>query len=731
MEINLFENYFELAPAAATLEDVWRLVRTGEGGLRENTALYRSTGDKAYKQKCPAFAVAVLFRGGRSDRNARRLTGLTLVDVDHVDPTLVETYRGLANRDPHTLMSYVTVSGRGLRILCGYVPPADAAGGDAGTEGRTDGPAAPRGIDAAGRKHYDRVFRAANLYYSRLLGAATDMQCKNLGRLSGLSYDPLAFLNADARPFTPELVEACLSQAEADGRARTRQGKALARVARLFNDHVRREVEAQGAVYAPGHHNDYVMRAAYLLNDYGVDAEAAAQWAARQFADYREAAAVVRSVFRTRAAEHGCRRLPRDGGGGAHRGGGGGQPPVATPEDISRFLAARVDLRHNTVTNRTEFRPLTDGGAARQPWRNISDRDVNSLWAEMSREARVLPADIFRVIESDRVPLFDPFMDYLGRVAEASGGGAEGAIDRLAATVSVRGGGQEQSLWRDYLRKWLVGMVAAWADPDVVNNVILVLIGEQGTYKTTWFNTLLPPELRRYFYTKTNSSQMGRDDLLVLSQYGLVCCEELDTMRPAELNQLKAAVTMRYIDQRAAYAHFHEHRSHIASFCGTGNNVQFLSDPTGNRRWLPFEVERIDPPQQSALDYQAIYAEAWALYRGGFRYWFSREEIQQLSQHNQRYETPRPELELVNLYFRKPGPLEQGQFMPVSRIVQMIDSGASIRLNSVLVGRAMRELGFESVKTKGIRGYIVMPRTGAEIVEYQKLMAHQSGQMDR
>ena len=31
-----------------------------------------------------------------------------------------------------------------------------------------------------------------------------------------------------------------------------------------------------------------------------------------------------------------------------------------------------------------------------------------------------------------------------------------------------------------YLKKWLVGMVAAWLDGEVVNNVILVLIGEQG-----------------------------------------------------------------------------------------------------------------------------------------------------------------------------------------------------------------------------------------------------------
>ncbi len=91
----------------------------------------------------------------------------------------------------------------------------------------------------------------------------------------------------------------------------------------------------------------------------------------------------------------------------------------------------------------------------------------------------------------------------------------------MSVSVSVRGDVEEQMLFAEYLKKWLVGMVAGWIDPAVVNNVILVLIGEQGSYKTTWFNYILPPELRSYFYTKTNAGKMGRDDLLTLAQYGL------------------------------------------------------------------------------------------------------------------------------------------------------------------------------------------------------------------
>ena len=297
-------------------------------------------------------------------------------------------------------------------------------------------------------------------------------------------------------------------------------------------------------------------------------------------------------------------------------------------------------------------------------------------------------------------------------------------IHELANTITVKGGPIEQDRWHHYLKKWLVAMVASWLSNDTVNNVILVLIGEQGAFKTTWFNYLLPPELKQYFYTKTNANRMSKDDLLTLAQYALVCCEELDTMRPSELNQLKAVVTMPSIDERAAYAHYHEHRQHIASFCGTGNNPQFLSDPTGNRRWLPFEVESIRSPREHPFDYDAIYAEAYALYKSGFKYWFEKEEIQELNRHNREFETPHLEKELVDLYFRKPGPEEAGEFMSVARALQIISAGISQKLSAVNVGRAFVELGFERVRTRSSRGFIVVSRTAEEMKAYQCAQLH-------
>ena len=395
----------------------------------------------------------------------------------------------------------------------------------------------------------------------------------------------------------------------------------------------------------------------------------------------------------------------------------------ATVEDIKGFLGGRLYLRHNVITGRVECRLPSNYETDGTDWQPISDRVVNSLWAELSQVKPVRAHDMYRVMESDFAPDYHPFRYYLDHLPPWDG---QDYIIELSVSITIRGGVEKQMLFYEFLKKWLVAMVAGWVDESVVNNVILVLIGEQGSYKTTWFNYLLPPELKTYFYTKTNANRMGRDDLLTLAQYGLVCCEELDTMRPSELNQLKAAVTMPSIDERAAYAHFHEHRQHIASFCGTGNNVQFLGDETGNRRWLPFEVESIRSPRDHPFNYAGIYAQAYALYQEGFRYWFSQDEIRQLSEHNRAFETPRLETELVQLYFRQPTEVETGEFMSVARAMQIVSSNISQKLSAVHLGRALSELGFRRVKYQGVRGYIVVCRKPDELQMEQRKMAREA-----
>ena len=397
------------------------------------------------------------------------------------------------------------------------------------------------------------------------------------------------------------------------------------------------------------------------------------------------------------------------------------QEEYASVTDIQHFLGGRIMLRRNALTGLVESRWPGEFPGETNEWEPLSSVTVNTLWSELSLEKSVIKQHLLNVIESDYVGEYHPFRQYLEHLPPWDG--RSDHILAMSMSVQVRGDTDDQLLFAQYLKKWLVWMVAAWVDPLVVNNVILVLLGRQGTYKTTWFSRLLPPELRQYFYTKTNATRMDKDDRLKLAQYGLVCCEELDTMRPSELNQLKAAVTMVTIDERIPYERYPRHLPHVASFCGTGNNTQFLSDPTGNRRWLPFEVECIDPPQEYPFDYDGIYSQAYALYQQGFRYWFSQEEIEQLARHNEDYEAPHMENEMIDTFFYPPERPEQGEYMPVARAIQIIGGYTSLKLDKTRMGMAFSNLGFVSKRTKHSRGYIVVQRSGDEIKARMKLLA--------
>lgn len=701
-------------PLPGLLEGVANLIRTDEK-LAVFTRSYRQTGSKTFKNESQLFAVPCLFEGGKGRSNIRQLTGMSLVDFDHAigsEERGVKSEESISDgewkafvakelnilkrkaiADPHTLLCYITMSGNGLRVIFTYEIAPEFSG-------------VPKDEEEVKKfeAYYQQAFYAGNAYYEKLLGTKADMQCKNITRLSGLAHDPEVFLRpqSEVTPFTAEEI----STAATAYVKQSKEDKQMQRIQTYFDTLIAPQLAKAKIEFRSGSHNDYVMRVGYKLAERRFSKKVALRWAMQKFGkDYSDTEQVINSCF-ANASPHG-----KQGGGGDNR----GDSKTATVEEIKSFLDGHISLRFNEITSRVEYEIPTDNTDIHR-FMPVNDRIVNSLWSQMSTITRVNIQDMYRVIESDYVPVFNPFKEYLNNLSKP---GEQDYIRELAQTVRVKGGEQEQKLWHLYLKKWLVGMVASWISEDVVNNVILVLIGEQGAYKTTWFNYLLPPPLKQYFYTKTNANRMSKDDILTLAQYALVCCEELDTMRPAELNQLKAAVTMPSIDERAAYAHYHEHRKHIASFCGTGNNTQFLSDPTGNRRWLPFEVESILSPREHPFHYEGIYAQALSLYTSGFQYWFTKEEIQELNRHNKQFETPHLEHELVDLYFRRPIDSELGEFISVARALQMISNGISQKLSAVNVGRAFSDLGFKRVRTNSSRGFIVVCRTPEEIKAYQ------------
>lgn len=717
-----FRSVADREPRCIGWDELFNMVKT-DSVIAENTQkcrVNRKLGDAheadKWKRASGAFTPAVQCTGGHARGNIVGHTHMSMVDIDDIPDERMEECKQTVKNDCHTFMAWTTVSEHGLRVIFKYQKEDSVP--------------------------YVAAWKMGNDYYSQLTGIATDDKTKDDSRLSYLCHDDDIFYNPDSEPFAVSVPE----------KKKTNRDREL--TSEVLFDKAVKIVERQGHRYVAGHHNEYVMHIGYLLNKMGVDESDAVQLCTKAFLDYNRTEDVIRSCY-THISEHGVMRgmegtlvrLSPEGTKNKHsgnevekhktKGKDNRELRGASVGDVEAFLNANVELRHNVISNETEIREGIVASSKSPPkgrdhrregeetqkgvddeWRNLTDRDVNSLWSRFCKSTgkSLRITDLWALINSEFVPLFNPFEEYLGGLPDWNPDNDEDYIKELAGRVDTA---SDHDRFELYFRKWFVAIIPALLQ-QTTNQTILVFIGKQGIYKSTWFSRLLPPELQRYFYCKTNSARMNKDDKFTLAEFALVCFEEIDYMKDSDLNQLKAMVTMEQIHERPAYGRVKEHRRHISSFCATGNNLSFLSDPTGNRRWLPFEVTSILSPYDNPINYEGLYSQALYLWKHGFRYWFNIDEIKELNQHNETFEVPDMEAELISKYYRHPRDNETGGFMTVTEIIEHCSALIRRPLNPVKVGLALKKLKFKRKRVKHKYGYVVVERNLDEIVKEQK-----------
>ena len=683
-------------PRETSVEQLVHLIAHDEM-VKELTLKYRYFKKQGFnndatttKNRMPGFAVPVLFEGGKAEKNITGCTYLSLVDIDKItSDDEMQRIWNLVRANPHTLVAYPTISGKGMRALFCYTDPEGFCMDELM---RTD---RKRAVEI-----YKDFYRQGNEYYCGVLGIREyDRQCKNATRISLLAHCPEVYYNPEAEPLTVTLPDK-----DTDGKDTKKQYRrnvSLDKVRQKALD----KVKSEGLEYRDGQRNKYVSRLCYLLNAYGAKKKEVREWAVEMFSDYQDEEGngvdrVVDSCY-SHTNEHGTAPLKKN--------------TQASVHEIEAFLGKEAGFRFNVITRKCEVKLK-----GKEHFTELTDRLGNTLWSRMNKQGKaVRVSDIYNVLHSEFVPEYNPFHHYFSTLPAWDG--QTDAIAALAARVHVAGGKQE--FFTHCFRKWLVAMVGSLLSDEVVNQSILVLIGKQGVYKTTWLRRLLPTELQPYFYTKTNSNRFTKDDQFTLTEFALMCFEEIDSMSYAEINQLKALTTIDNINERAAYGRNKEHRPHIASFCATGNNLIYLTDDTGNRRFLTFEVERIDNPYHHPVDYTAVYSQAYALWKQGFEYWFESDEIQTLNEHNEAFRVPNMEEELILTHFHVPDPSknETGIFMTNTDILIRINAGLKVSLSAKKVGMLMKKLGFEPTKnTVDKRGYWVVVHSFEQIERWRR-----------
>ena len=388
-------------------------------------------------------------------------------------------------------------------------------------------------------------------------------------------------------------------------------------------------------------------------------------------------------------------------------------------------------LRYDVVGGKLQIRD------ANNCWREMSKQEINSLVCACAQEYQinVTPREIITVLQSNLVPSVHPLREYVRACLDYAPSEEIDWIDWVASQVTVKPLGDEakgdkakgEELWRTCFKKWFVAMVASWMKDEVVNHQVLVLIGKQGIFKTTWLEYLIPPQLRAYCCKLANTTQINKDDRLRLAEFGLINLDELDSMSSRELNTMKSIITASDVNERAAYGYTKERKIRLASFCASSNRREFLTDITGNRRWLPFEVESIQNPFETILPYERMYAQARYLIDYGFNYWFDLDDIATLEEHNESFRAQESEEQLLPILFDVPAE-GRGEFMTTAQISERLVTFGNIKkpmpLNrlGVLMGTAGYVPVRHTINGAKLRGWLVYQRSSDEVNALKRIL---------
>ena len=367
--------------------------------------------------------------------------------------------------------------------------------------------------------------------------------------------------------------------------------------------------------------------------------------------------------------------------------------------EIEAYLSKHYEFRYNTVLGRTEYRRKSDCDFVK-----VGRYEINTLRREIDNDISITTSsdNLYSIIESSFSPRVNPIQEYFKGLplvdVSSSSPFALKVIPELASCVVVR----NSDKWLPYLTKWLVATVAnAMDDRECRNHTCLVLTGEQGKFKTTFLDLLCPPALHGYSYTGKIYPQ-EKDTLTYIGQNLIVNIDDqLKALNKRDENELKNLITCPMVKYRMPYDKSVEEHPHLASFVASVNGNDFLTDPTGSRRFLPFEVLSIDIERAKAISMDSVYTEAKALLKSGFRYWFDDNEIAELYKESEDFQVQTAEMELLLRCFEKP--TEDNPYctyMTTTEIITYLGYYTHHPLSLKHMGEALRKAGFEKVSRR-------------------------------
>jgi len=309
------------------------------------------------------------------------------------------------------------------------------------------------------------------------------------------------------------------------------------------------------------------------------------------------------------------------------------------------FLNYRYDLRVNMVTQKIECKEKSGEGI----FKSTNEDDLMFQLYEVGftgfeKEFRTL-------FKSSKIQRFDPFLTYFQSLSQWQEGDPD-YIDILSDFVKT----DDQDWWRTMFKKHLVRTVEQAIGGTEFNKQCLTLVGRQNDGKTRFLDFLVPSALSEY--SKKGFAFGSKEGLFSLAQNFLINLDELASFEKKELNnEFKAVLSESLIRYTPKFANYETSVLRRASFFASTNQMEYLTDETGNVRWVPFVIKSIIHDYGGMKGYAKnvnidnVWSQAYTLYRTGYKSQLSPEEIQIQEVRNKKFIRVTDEMDVIGRFF--------------------------------------------------------------------------------
>lgn len=354
-----------------------------------------------------------------------------------------------------------------------------------------------------------------------------------------------------------------------------------------------------------------------------------------------------------------------------------------------RYIQLKYKLRFNDTSLEFEI--------ALEKENNWSVLNLNSLFIELQQAGiNISSKNLEVLIKSHLIEHYNPIAEYFYHLPIWDG---LDYIGKLASYVKTT----QDTAFRIQFEKWVTRVVLCALKPGYVNKQALVFVNtEQNTGKTTFMRFLAPESLQTYY---SENVSLDKDGNIALCTNLIINADELAVFSKSDINSLKAFISKSSVNIRLPYGKKAERMERICSFIGSTNRTDFLTDSTGNVRWLVFKVLAIDFRYSKEIDMDKVWAQAYynAFERENYVPEMTFDEIQENEQRNQEFLLLPPEQELIMKLFEPSDHRED--FLTATDVLLVLREVYGITANNRRIGRALTALNFERAKHPQLQIY--------------------------